>query len=355
VSVLNNVFERNYLGGVFGTGSTSLSGSGQATTIHANRFTANGGDIDLVEISNVTITANKIDGTNGPGGEGVFFRRSGNISVVANNVSTHAGGGFAFWDSSSVIIRENVIRDNNGWGLYLYSSASFLVHDNDFLANWRQVRLDSSLGLVWNRNYPLGGNHWSDYTGSDVCGGAAQNLCPGPDGFGDTPYPVNATNEDRYPKMTPRGLPTVPPVASLLVQPIVGNVTTTFAANASFSWDLNEPSSGLEFRWDWESDGRWDTDWTEESVSLHRYDLPGVYSLHVQVRDHENMTDDASALVVVVRFEPKPEPSSAITIILVAAGIGAISTASGCTFVVTRRRRRMKPREDVVDDRDRRI
>ncbi len=343
VSVINNVFDRNYLGGVIWAGSTGLSGSGRDTTIYADRFTANGGDIDLVEPSNATVTLNKVDGTNGPGGSGVFFRRAHDVSIVANNVSMHAGGGLTFWDSSDVTVRQNTIRDNNAWGVYLFSSTAFLVHDNDLVTNWQQVRLDESSGLTWNRSYPLGGNHWSDYTGPDACGGAAQDVCTGSDGFGDTPYAVNSTNQDWYPLMALRGLPSVPPVASLIPEPMVGNVTTDFESNASFSWDLNDPSSRLEFRWDWELDGTWDTDWGAKSVGVHRYNLPGTYLVQVQVRDSENLTDVVSSLVVVVAAEPGGGPNSAIKAIVVAAFVATVSVAVGSTFFVVRRRRRQSP------------
>jgi len=349
VSVINNVFHRNYLGGVFWAGSTGLSGSGRDTTIYANGFTANGEDIDLVEPSNIAVTFNKVDGTNGPGGTGFFFRWARNASIVANNVSTHAGGGFSFWYSSNVTLRQNRIQDNNAWGVYLFSSTAFLLHDNDFVANWQQVRIDESLGLAWNRSYPLGGNHWSDYTGSDACGGAAQDACTGPDGFGDTPYAVNSTNEDWYPLMARRGLPGVPPVASLIPEPMVGNVTTDFESNASFSWDLNDPSSRLEFRWDWELDGTWDTDWGAKSVGVHRYNLPGVYFVQVQVRDSENLTDVVSALVVVTTAEAGAGPDSSVAAIVVAAVVATVSIAVGSIFFVIRRRRRRSPPPGLDD------
>src|SRR2546428_4010693 len=56
---------------------------------------------------------------------------------------------------------------------------------------------------AWHAAYPRGGNHWSDYAGVDQCSGPAQNLCQGPDGFGDTPYLINGSAQDRYPLMHP--------------------------------------------------------------------------------------------------------------------------------------------------------
>jgi len=339
---VNNVFDRNYLGGVLWAGSTGFSGSGRDTAIESNRFMANGGDIDLVETAKGTINANLIEGGDGYGGGGIFFRHARDLSLAANNVSAHAGGGLTFWYSSNVTLHENAIRDNNAWGLYLYSSQSFLVQNNEFIKNWQQVTLDTSSGLMWDGGYPLGGNHWSDYTGLDRCGGSAQNVCASPDGFGDTPYAVNSTNEDRYPMMRPRGLPSRPPVASLVPEPRAGNATTRFELNASLSWDLNESSSRLEFRWDWESDGTWDTDWSKQSVQVHRYNLSGVHSPRVQVRDSENRTDDATTLVAVVGVNPAhPSP---IPLIVATGVIASVAIALGVAFFVTTRRRRPKDR-----------
>src|SRR5213076_3134076 len=43
---------------------------------------------------------------------------------------------------------------------------------------------------AWDDGYPQGGNFWSNYRGADQCSGPGQDVCNGPDGIGDTPYPI---------------------------------------------------------------------------------------------------------------------------------------------------------------------
>jgi hypothetical protein len=50
----------------------------------------------------------------------------------------------------------------------------------------------------WDNSYPSGGNYWSDYTGFDLYSGPYQNET-GSDGIGDTPYVIDADNQDNYP------------------------------------------------------------------------------------------------------------------------------------------------------------
>lgn len=56
--------------------------------------------------------------------------------------------------------------------------------------------------------YPSGGNHWTDYSGTDSYRGPYQNET-GSDGIGDTPYVIDENNIDTYPLMAPFGPLTV--------------------------------------------------------------------------------------------------------------------------------------------------
>jgi hypothetical protein len=61
---------------------------------------------------------------------------------------------------------------------------------------------DTGENDIWNLDYPVGGNFWSDYNGVDAKSGPDQNI-NGSDGIGDTPYLINSTNNDQYPLISP--------------------------------------------------------------------------------------------------------------------------------------------------------
>lgn len=88
------------------------------------------------------------------------------------------------------------------------------VYHNNFVSNRDQANMFSIIsGVLFDNGYPSGGNYWSDYAVVDKCSGPLQNLCPSPDGIGDTPY-ANITIGyykslsglvDHYPLMKPHG------------------------------------------------------------------------------------------------------------------------------------------------------
>src|SRR5256885_736707 len=134
---------------------------------------------------------------------------SSNLSLADNDISSNGWLGASFEGATDGSIVRNRFSGNghtipgHGSGLSLASSVRFQVDHNDFLSNEFQAN-DTQPGMnAWYAAYPRGGNHWSDYTGVDQCSGPAQNLCHGPDGFGDTPYLINGSAQDRYPLMHP--------------------------------------------------------------------------------------------------------------------------------------------------------
>src|SRR5437773_1302377 len=97
-------------------------------------------------------------------------------------------------------ITGNTLSVGNATGIAAYSANGVQVYHNNFLKN-RVQAFDQTGQNTWDNGYPSGGNFWSDYPRVDNCSGPQQNICPSPDGIGDTPYAFNY-NQDNYPLMT---------------------------------------------------------------------------------------------------------------------------------------------------------
>ncbi len=78
-----------------------------------------------------------------------------------------------------------------------------------------------------------------------------------------------------------------PPIASFDLSPSGGNTEVIYSFDASESYDEQDSLTQLRFRWDWESDGRWDTDWLKVTVCEHRFLKSGVYQIDLQVMDSD--------------------------------------------------------------------
>jgi PKD repeat protein len=91
----------------------------------------------------------------------------------------------------------------------------------------------------------------------------------------------------------------VEPVASFSVLPPTGDPATVFTFDAWESYDVEDEKSALEVRWDWESDGTWDTGWSNEKIVTHQYAAEGSYNVALEVRDSNGLTDLDNDTVVV--------------------------------------------------------
>jgi parallel beta-helix repeat protein len=184
--------------------------------------------IDLNSCSNVSITNNQLL-TAGGGNGGVTLTACSNVDISGNNMGrgadlccghriinpltvshsntvrieennfTNTNTALAVEDSSDIIITGNNLQTNLR-GVVLNDTMNVQVFHNNFLNNTVQAVDTYSNMNAWDDGYPSGGNFWSDFTGTDNCSGPNQDVCPSPDGIGDTPYVFNY-NQDNYPLM----------------------------------------------------------------------------------------------------------------------------------------------------------
>ncbi|MBN2280934.1 MAG: PKD domain-containing protein [Candidatus Marinimicrobia bacterium] len=81
------------------------------------------------------------------------------------------------------------------------------------------------------------------------------------------------------------------PIASFSVTPTSGTEDTQFIFDANSSSDVEDDLSVLEVRWDWQSDGIWDTDYSFNKQITKVLNNIGNYDVKMEVKDTYGATD----------------------------------------------------------------
>lgn len=90
-----------------------------------------------------------------------------------------------------------------------------------------------------------------------------------------------------------------PPLPQFRISTYYGNLTTQFFLNAGATGDAEDRQSALQVRWDFEGDGRWDTEYSSDKVVNHRFDRQGIYRIILEAMDTKGSTDTTSVFVTV--------------------------------------------------------
>ncbi|NLX46706.1 MAG: PKD domain-containing protein [Euryarchaeota archaeon] len=227
--------------------------------------------------------------------------------IVRNSRFGNSGSGLTLVNSSNVEMLGNAF-ENCTIGIRAVDSQG-LAWGNDLLFNDVQV-FHSRSELSFGKEYPLGGNHWSDMAGEDAMGGEHQDE-PGADGIFDDAYDAGGTY-DRYPR-THR--------CSYLYDRL----------EASFSQDAEQAdrtgavtfvstsTSGIGIaNWTWDmGDG---TIAHGPSVA-HTYPSLGTFTVNLTVTDHFGQEDGTEGAVQVINLRPvcdfsnsptRPKPGDAV-------------------------------------------
>ncbi len=94
------------------------------------------------------------------------------------------------------------------------------------------------------------------------------------------------------------------PTASFTVDPLSGGLQTVFNFDASNSFDDETAQEALQVRWDFDGDGNWDTDYSEDKNATYQYDATGTYEAKLIVKDTEGQTDETSRSLTVSAGAP---------------------------------------------------
>ncbi|MBE0519972.1 right-handed parallel beta-helix repeat-containing protein [Candidatus Bathyarchaeota archaeon] len=154
---------------------------------------------------------------------GIYVRNTQRVRII-NNIVKQTYSGILLENASYCKVFNNTLLNNYAWGIYLRlegsnnnmignsvvgnptgvyiadsSCQNNTFYHNNFVENQNQI---STFGIHTSWDNGAEGNYWSDYTGVDFYGGPYQNET-GSDGIGDTPYVINADNQDKYPLMEP--------------------------------------------------------------------------------------------------------------------------------------------------------
>jgi hypothetical protein len=130
-----------------------------------------------------------------------------NNSIVNNLIAynkmvpaSYTGAGIDFYQSDNNTVTCNTIKDNAQYGIinFGYCNGNVITHNNFINNNPAQVWWWDNSPTVFDCGYPSGGNYWSDYqtvypNASEINGS----------GIWNTPYVVDASNQDNYPLMKP--------------------------------------------------------------------------------------------------------------------------------------------------------
>lgn len=88
-----------------------------------------------------------------------------------------------------------------------------------------------------------------------------------------------------------------PPVALFSAGENTGTIETLFTFDASGSHDNEDPASELKVRWDWQSDGTWDTNYSTEKIIKKGFNKKGFYKVKLEVTDSGGLSSNYTEII----------------------------------------------------------
>ena len=190
--------------------------SSQNSTITENMLQSIGlsAAIQLSYSNNNVIKNNYVDSCT----EGIQLREGSSNNIVEENTVTNcqdvavrlmgSGVGRVWYGPNNNTITQNSISSSR-CGTTVYGANGNIISNNKYLNNTVQFSANEDYYLTWGGSRSINTidrNYWSDYNGTDA----------NRDGIGDTPYIIDAYNQDNNPVMLSISLatPTLSPTPS---------------------------------------------------------------------------------------------------------------------------------------------
>ncbi len=98
------------------------------------------------------------------------------------------------------------------------------------------------------------------------------------------------------------------PQPHLNVNPLSGNLRTVFHCDGSMTRDDEDSLNTLKFRWDFNGDGIWDTEYAEENRADYLFSNAGQYYITMNVVDPKGLTATINQPVIVSLSNPNLVP-----------------------------------------------
>jgi hypothetical protein len=181
---------------------------------------------------------------------------------------------------------------------------ALVMEDPSYLAIWGDTfDLD---GKCHAQQVTTGGARSEELTISAHAGGAA--VAGGANNY-LVVWETSGSDADGYTDIHARIVGNTRPKAAFAVTPDQGDSTTVFHFDASGSNDATDDAAQLQVRWDWESDGLYDTAWSATKTSDHQFSLrrgqaSAVFAVTVEVSDGHGTSDTAERSVMVLNTPP---------------------------------------------------
>jgi len=251
-----------------------------------------GGGLVVTNAVDSTFSNNDISGDRASGG--MHLEWSSNVTIADNYVFSNHNG-IRVSDSSNITIRDNDI-DANWTAVPLYDNSNVKVFHNRIKGNeFHAIDRGSN---QWDDGYPSGGNYWSNYTGSDMYRGPAQDQ-PGRDGIGDTPFIIDNDSQDRYPLIPPDvTLPTIS-----IANPVQGQVFTTASVMVNGT-AYDSGGSGLDFVMVRSNGGAWANATGTSAWNASRTLASGSNSIEARAWDKAGNPSAVASVTVIYSTNP---------------------------------------------------